>query len=72
MVGRSLTHLERAAILAELNQGDTFERAARAHGISKTEAGNDVAQTMIDAAYGYRNFERFRERFLLTRWNKRR
>ena len=34
MAGRSLTHLERAAILAELDQGDTFERAARAHGMS--------------------------------------
>ena len=34
------------------------------------EAGNDVAQTMIDAAYGYHNFERFRKRFLLMRWNK--
>jgi transposase len=34
------------------------------------EAGNDVAQTMIDAAYGYRNFDRFRRRFLLMRWNK--
>ena len=31
---------------------------------AKIEAGNDVAQTMIDAAYGYRNFERFRKRFL--------
>ena len=38
MVGRSLTHLERAAMLAELDQGDTFERVARAHGVSKTEA----------------------------------
>ena len=37
MVGRSLTHLERAAMLAELNQGDTFERVAKAHGVSKTE-----------------------------------
>ena len=36
------------------------------------EAGNDVAQTMIDAAYGYRNFERFRKRFLLMRWNAKR
>ena len=34
------------------------------------EAGNDVAQTMIDAAYGYHNFERFRKRFLPMRWNK--
>ena len=34
---------------------------------AKMEAGNDVAQTMIDAAYGYRNFERFRKRFLLMR-----
>ena len=34
------------------------------------EAGNDVAQTMIDAAYGYHNFERFRKRFLLMRRNK--
>ena len=36
----------------------------------KMEAGNDVAQTMIDAAYGYKNFDRFRKRFLLMRWNK--
>ena len=28
---------------------------------AKMEAGNDIAQTMIDAAYGYRNFERFRK-----------
>lgn len=34
------------------------------------EAGNDVAQAMIDAAYGNRNFDRFRRRFLLMRWNK--
>ncbi len=34
---------------------------------AKMEAGNDVAQTMIDAAYGYRNFERFRECFLPMR-----
>ena len=33
-------------------------------------AGNDDAQTMIDAAYGYHNFERFRKRFLLMRRNK--
>ncbi len=46
MAGRSLTHLERAAILAELDQGDTFERAARAHGMSKTEAVN-----VFDEAY---------------------
>jgi len=39
---------------------------------AKMEAGNDVAQTMIDAAYGYRNFERFRKRFLLMRWNRKR
>ena len=39
---------------------------------AKIEAGNDVAQTMIDAAYGYRNFERFRKRFLLMRWNAKR
>ena len=37
---------------------------------AKMEAGNDVAQTMIDAAYGYRNFERFRKRFLLMRWHR--
>ena len=36
----------------------------------KMEAGNDVAQTMIDAAYGYKNFDRFGKRFLLMRWNK--
>ena len=34
------------------------------------EAGSNVAQTMIDAAYGYHNFERFRKRFLLMRRNK--
>ena len=39
---------------------------------AKIEAGNDVAQTMIDAAYGHRNFERFRKRFLLMRWNAKR
>lgn len=39
---------------------------------AKMEAGNDVAQTMIDAAYGYRNFERFRKRFLLMRWHRKR
>ena len=39
---------------------------------AKMEAANDVAQTMIDAAYGYQNFERFRKRFLLMRWNKKR
>lgn len=37
MVGRSLTHLERAAMIAELNKGDTFERVAAAHGISRTQ-----------------------------------
>ena len=36
----------------------------------KMEAANDVAQTFIDAAYGYGNFERFRKRFLLLRWGK--
>ena len=36
---------------------------------AKMEAANDVAQTMIDAAYGYHNFDRFRKRFLLMRWN---
>ena len=112
MVGRSLTYQERAAIIAELNAGDTFARCLEnvgfvatrlencrneilakvaatyrkwevpiARGLAKNEfgwvftnakmeAGNDVAQTMIDAAYGYRNFERFRKRFLLMRWNK--
>lgn len=39
---------------------------------AKMEAGNDVAQTMIDAAYGHRNFERFRKRFLPMRWNAKR
>ena len=39
---------------------------------AKMKAGNYVAQTMIDAAYGYRNFERFRKRFLLMRWNAKR
>ena len=39
---------------------------------AKMEAANDVAQTMIDAAYGYRNFQRFRKRFLLMRWNRKR
>ena len=37
---------------------------------AKMEAANNVAQTLIDAAYGYRNFERFRKRFLLIRWPK--
>ena len=49
--------------LAKNEFGWTFTNA-------KMEAGNDVAQTMIDAAYGYHNFERFRKRFLLMRWNK--
>ena len=35
MVGRELTYLERAAILAELNQGDTFARVATSHGVTK-------------------------------------
>lgn len=35
---------------------------------AKMEAANDTAQTMIDSAYGYHNFERFRKRFLLMRW----
>ena len=47
--------------LAKNEFGWTFTNA-------KMEAANDVAQTMIDAAYGYRNFERFRKRFLLMRW----
>jgi len=34
----------------------------------KIEAGNGVAQTMIDDSYGLSNFERFRKRFLLKRW----
>ena len=46
MVGRSVTYLERTAILTELNKGDTFERVAEAHGISKTEAIR-----VFDAAY---------------------
>lgn len=36
---------------------------------ARMEAANDVAQTMIDAAYGYHNFDRFRKRFLLMRWS---
>lgn len=39
---------------------------------AKMEASNDVAQTVIDAAYGYVNFGRFRKRFLLIRWHKKR
>ena len=39
---------------------------------ARIETGNDVAQTMIDAAYGYLNFKRFRKRFLLMRWNAKR
>ena len=39
---------------------------------ARIEAGNDVAQTMIDAAYGHRDFERSGKRFLLMRWNARR
>ena len=38
----------------------------------KMEAANDVAQTFIDAAYGYCNFDRFRKRFLLLRREKKR
>lgn len=37
---------------------------------AKMEAANDVAQTMIDQAYGYNSFDRFRKRFLLMRWHK--
>ena len=55
--------VEIARGLAKNEFGWTFTNA-------KMEAGNDVAQTMIDAAYGYHNFERFRKRFLLMRWNK--
>lgn len=57
--------VEIARALAKNDLGMVFTNA-------KMEAANDVAQTMIDAAYGYRNFERFRKRFLLMRWNKRR
>ena len=39
---------------------------------AKKEAGNDMFQTMFDAAYGYHGFERSRKRFLLMRWNKKR
>lgn len=38
MVGRGITYNERAAIIAELNQGDTFTRVADAHGITKQSA----------------------------------
>lgn len=38
----------------------------------RMEASNDVAQTVIDSAYGYVNFGRFRRRFLLIRWHKKR
>jgi len=34
--------------------------------------GEEAAQTIIDAAYGYRNFERFRKRFFFMKWNKKR
>lgn len=48
MVGRSLTYLERATILAELNQGHTFADVAKGHGISET------AVTLIfDEAYPF-------------------
>ena len=39
---------------------------------AKIEAGNDVAQTMIDAAYGHRDFEEFRKRLLLMGKNAKR
>ena len=39
---------------------------------AKIEAENDVAQTMMDAAYAYRDFERFWKRFLLMRWSAKR
>ena len=39
---------------------------------ARIEAGNDVAQTMIDAAYGHRDFERFGKRFLPIGWNAKR
>lgn len=38
MAGRSLTHFERAAMIAELNEGVAFERAAAAHGVSRAQA----------------------------------
>ena len=52
-----------AFLLARNGFGWTFVNASM-------ETGNDVAQTMIDAAYGYRNFDRFKRRFLLMRWNR--
>ena len=39
---------------------------------AKMEAGNDVAQTMIDAAYGHRDFEELRKRLLLMGKNAKR
>lgn len=55
--------LEIARGLAKNEFGATLTNA-------EMEAANDVAKTMIDAAYGYHNFDRFRKRFLLMRWNK--
>ena len=39
---------------------------------AKMEAGNDVAQTIVDAACGYRDFERSRKGFLLMARNAKR
>lgn len=37
IIGKSLTCQERAVIIGELNSGDTFERVAEWHRISKTK-----------------------------------
>ena len=52
-----------AFLLARNGFSRTFANA-------KMEAGNDVVQTMIDAAYAHRDFDRFRRRFLLMRRNR--
>ena len=55
-------------------RGEEKAPFARIHGSAETNRRRPATtppETMTDAAYGYRNFERFRKRFLLMRWNKR-
>ena len=57
---------------SENRQGLAKNKFGLALSKAKIEAGNDVARTTIDAACGYRDFERFGKRFLLMRWNAKR
>ncbi len=72
-----ISQMDKLEIIMAWKRGDSARGLSKnefgwAFTNAKMEAGNDVAQTMIDAAYGYHSFERFRKRFLLMRWNKRR